>query len=371
MFISINVMRNFRFHSSIWLTSSEPLYPEVIDQRYLPFEAHTFIIRNLEDACFAIREMVVRGAPLIGVTAAYGMYLSILDCSADDYNERLCMAQKALNDTRPTAINLYTATRRMMETYRQAEKGSDIAGLLFNEANRIRFEELDACRKIGEYGLSLILEISRKKDGGPVNILTHCNAGWLACVEWGTATAPIYLAHKNGISVHVWVDETRPRNQGARLTAFELGLAGVPHTIIPDNTGGLLMQQGKVDLVIVGSDRTTLDGDVANKIGTYMEALAAADNQVPFYVALPISSFDFSLTDGIRNIPVEQRDATEVSYIEGWNGKEITTVKLIPDDSPVANYGFDITPARLVTSLITEKGIINPDRDSILHLMHS
>lgn len=202
-----------------------------------------------------------------------------------------------------------------------------------------------------------------------MNILTHCNAGWLACVEWGTATAPIYLAHKQGISVHVWVDETRPRNQGARLTAFELGLAGVPHTVIPDNTGGHLMQNGKVDMVIVGSDRTTRNGDVTNKIGTYLKALAAADNKVPFYVALPTSTFDISLEDGLKNIPVEEREASEVSFIEGWNGLETVSVRLLPETSPVANYGFDITPARLVTGLITEKGICNADKKSIDRLL--
>jgi methylthioribose-1-phosphate isomerase len=233
------------------------------------------------------------------------------------------------------------------------------------DANLFRQEEIDACRMIGEHGFPIIHEISKKKQGAPVNILTHCNAGWLACVEWGTATAPIYLAHQQGIPVHVWVDETRPRNQGARLTAFELGQAGVPHTVIPDNTGGHLMQQGKVDLVIVGSDRTTRNGDVANKIGTYLKALAAADNHVPFYVALPTSTFDLSMEDGINNIPIEERDANEVAYIEGWNGEETVSVRLIPENSPVANYGFDITPARLVTGLITEKGICKADKESI------
>ena len=364
-------MSSFQFHSSIWLTPTEPLLPEVIDQRYLPFESRTFIIRNLEGACYAIREMVVRGAPLIGVTAAYGMYVSVLDCRRKEVKQKLTEARNALNATRPTAVNLFNATRRMMDAFSRLPEGSDILGQLLYEANLIKQKEVDACRKIGEYGLTLIEELNRKNNGKTINILTHCNAGWLACVEWGTALAPVYMAHQKGIPVHVWVDETRPRNQGARLTAFELGQAGVPHTVIPDNTGGHLMHHGKVDMVIVGSDRTTRNGDVANKIGTYLKALAAADNGIPFYVALPVSTFDPDVTDGIKNIPIEERDASEVECIEGWNGRNIEKVKLIPEGSRVANYGFDITPARLVTALITDRGIIKPDTDSIARLFNS
>lgn len=361
--------RDFKYKSSLWVPEGKNDCIEVIDQRHLPFKTIVFRITTLDEACFAIREMVVRGAPLIGVTAAYGMYLALMHDKENKMEIVLSEAQKKLNDTRPTAVNLFTATRRMVESFVPYVSWNKNVSRLMKEANLIRTEEVEACRLIGEHGLPLIEEISRRKNGEPVNILTHCNAGWLACVEWGTATAPIYLAHKQGISVHVWVDETRPRNQGARLTAFELGLAGVPHTVIPDNTGGHLMQNGKVDMVIVGSDRTTRNGDVANKIGTYLKALAAADNKVPFYVALPTSTFDISLEDGLKNIPVEEREASEVSFIEGWNGLETVSVRLLPETSPVANYGFDITPARLVTGLITEKGICNADKKSIDRLL--
>jgi methylthioribose-1-phosphate isomerase len=361
----------FNHTSSIWLSGTSPKIVEVTDQRYLPFESRIFSIRTLEDAVFAIKEMVVRGAPLIGVTAAYGMYLAMLNYEGTRLENRLLEAQSALNATRPTAVNLFSATQRMMDTYLSLTSEKNRTEQLLAEANLIREEEIEACRMIGVYGLPLIEEISQRKKGDTVNILTHCNAGWLACVEWGTATAPIYMAHQKGIQLHVWVDETRPRNQGARLTAFELGLAGVPHTVIPDNTGGHLMQHGQVDMVITGSDRTTRNGDVANKIGTYLKALAAADNNIPFYVALPLSTFDLALDDGINSIPVEQRDTSEVAFIEGWNGKEIVSVRLVPEECRVANYGFDITPARLVTGLITERGICKPDTESILRLFRT
>jgi methylthioribose-1-phosphate isomerase len=361
----------FNHTSSIWLSGTSPNIVEVTDQRYLPFESRIFSIATLGDAVFAIKEMVVRGAPLIGVTAAYGMYLALLNYEGPRPENHLLEAQSALNATRPTAVNLFSATRRMMDTFHSATSVKNRTEQLLAEANRIREEEIEACRMIGVHGLPVIEEISQRKKGATVNILTHCNAGWLACVEWGTATAPIYLAHQKGIPLHVWVDETRPRNQGARLTAFELGLAGVPHTIIPDNTGGHLMQHGQVDMVITGSDRTTRNGDVANKIGTYLKALAAADNNVPFYVALPLSTFDLTLEDGVNSIPVEQRDASEVASIEGWNGQEIVSVRLVPEESRVVNYGFDITPARLVTGLITERGICKPDTESILRLFRT
>lgn len=361
--------KDFKYKSSLWIPEGKNDCFEVIDQRHLPFKTNNFRIATLDDACFAIKEMVVRGAPLIGVTAAYGMYLALLQSDGSQPEAILCEAQNALNATRPTAVNLFAATQRMAEVFNPEASLAENISKLWLEANLIRQEEIEACRMIGENGLPLIEEICRKKKGETINILTHCNAGWLACVEWGTATSPIYLAHQKGIPVHVWVDETRPRNQGARLTAFELGLAGVPHTVIPDNTGGHLMQHGKVDIVIVGSDRTTGNGDVANKIGTYLKALAAADNLVPFYVALPSSTFDLSMEDGINNIPVEERDATEVAFIEGWNGKKTVSVRLIPENSPVANYGFDITPARLVSGLITEKGICKADKESIQKLL--
>ena len=362
---------DFPLNASLWQAKDETGLVQVIDQRYLPFETRIFDIRTVEDACHAISEMVVRGAPLIGVTAAYGMYLAVLNCSSRDRDHVMRQAEVSLNATRPTAVNLFRMTGRMASLYRQEKNASDVASVLLSEANRIRKEEIDACRMIGEYGLPLILDISAKKKGQPVQILTHCNAGWLACVEWGTATAPIYLAHQLGIPIHVWVDETRPRNQGARLTAYELGLAGVPHTIIPDNAGGHLMQKGMVDMVITGSDRTTRNGDVANKIGTYLKAVAAADNGIPFYVALPSSTFDLEMENGLESIPVEERDASEVAFAEGWNGESVTSVRLIPEMSPVANYGFDITPARLVTMLVTEKGLCSPDEKSIVSLINT
>ncbi len=362
---------NFNHQSSIWLSGSTPKIVEVTDQRYLPFESRIFSLSTLEDAVYAIKEMVVRGAPLIGVTAAYGMYLALLNYKGSRPESYLSEAQSALNATRPTAVNLFSATRRMMDTFHSVTSEKNRTEKLLDEANLIREEEIGACRMIGVHGLPVIEEISYRKKGATVNILTHCNAGWLACVEWGTATAPIYLAHQKGIKLHVWVDETRPRNQGARLTAFELGLAGVPHTVIPDNTGGHLMQHGQVDVVITGSDRTTRNGDVANKIGTYLKALAAADNNVPFYAALPLSTFDLTMEDGVRSIPVEQRDGSEVASIEGWNGLEIVSVRLIPEESRVANYGFDITPARLITGLITERGICQPNAESILRLFQT
>jgi methylthioribose-1-phosphate isomerase len=361
--------KDFPYRTSIWLTETYPPVPEVIDQRFLPFETRLFRISHMDDAAFAIREMVVRGAPLIGVTAAFGMYLALLDCNNENPEDCLRKAEEVLNDTRPTAVNLFAATSRMLNAFLHAPVNKDRKEILFNEACRIREEEIEACHQIGLYGLPLIEEISHRKNGQQVQILTHCNAGWLACVEWGTATAPLYMAHRKGIPIHVWVDETRPRNQGARLTAFELGLEGIPHTVIPDNAGGHLMQHGKVDMVIVGSDRTSRNGDVANKIGTYLKALAAADNNIPFYVALPVSSFDPDTDDGIRNIRVEERDAAEVYSIEGWNGSEIVSVRLIPEGSRAANYGFDVTPAGLVTALITDRGICRANTESISKLL--
>lgn len=361
----------FEFEASLWLSATDPETIEVIDQRYLPFESRIFRIRTVDEACYAIREMVVRGAPLIGVTAAFGMYLACLGSPAVNLAEAVEAARQKLNSTRPTAVNLFRMTQRMALWFNTLKESGNAALHMLGEANRIREEEIESCRMIGVHGLPLIEEISRKKNGRPVNILTHCNAGWLACVQWGTATAPIYLAHRKGIPLHVWVDETRPRNQGARLTAFELGLAGIPYTVIPDNAGGHLMQHGKVDLVIVGSDRTTRNGDVANKIGTYLKAVAAADNNIPFYAALPTTSFDPDMTDGIRNIPVEERSADEVACIEGWNGKELKQMKLVPENTPVANFGFDVTPARLITLLITERGLCAPRETDIVTLLQN
>jgi methylthioribose-1-phosphate isomerase len=352
---------------SIWVRSGNHGVVEVIDQRYLPFKQLIFGMMTLEDSFYAIREMVVRGAPLIGVTAAFGMYLALRNncCNNKEFVEQ---AADYLNSTRPTAVNLFFATERMVRCFNENKSKEENIGRFFREASDIREEEINSCRKIGEAGLPLIEAIWQQKKPEPVQILTHCNAGWLACVKYGTATSPVYLAHEKGIPVHVWVDETRPRNQGARLTAYELGLAGIPHTIIPDNAGGHLMQHGMVDLVLVGSDRTTLNGDVANKTGTYLKALAASDNHIPFYAALPSSTFDWNMEDGVKKIPVEERSPGEVAAIEGWDGKKIIQVRLIPENSAARNFGFDVTPARLVTGLITERGICTANKEGILQL---
>ncbi len=354
-------------NESLWVNES---CIEVIDQRLLPFEYKTFQIVSLDDACFAIQEMVVRGAPLIGVTAAFGMYLALKQGQNADPIIWMKTAKQKLDSTRPTAVNLMYATHRMLQFFKDNAEGANAnPNLMLEEACRIRDEEIYSCSRIGENGLAIIASISDKKPDRSVQILTHCNAGWLATVKWGTALAPIYWAHEAGIPVHVWVDETRPRNQGARLTAWELGNAGIPHTVISDNSGGHLMQNGLVDMVIVGSDRTAANGDVANKIGTYLKAVAAADNNIPFYVALPTSTFDLTLPEGIGKIPIEEREASEVAYIEGWDGNKIAKVRLIPEDSPVANYGFDVTPSRLIALLITEKGTCRAESTAIRELI--
>lgn len=354
---------------TIWVNDGDKRIIRIIDQRYLP---HKFVIEDLSSlagAVTAIKDMHVRGAGLIGVTAAYGMYLAALeapeDCAFDDYMEK---AGAGLKSSRPTAVNLSWAIYRQLQAIKDGTSAGDKILIALKTAGEIADMDAESCRKIGEHGFEIISEISRRKNGRTVNILTHCNAGWLAFVDYGTATAPIYAAFDKGIDIHVWVDETRPRNQGASLTAWELGNHGVPYTVIPDNTGGHLMQHGMVDLVLVGSDRTTVTGDVANKTGTYLKALAAHDNLVPFYVALPSSTFDWELEDGIKEIPIEERDADEVKYIEGLCDGEIKRVLLTPQNSRAANYAFDVTPARLVTRLITERGICRPDRNSILEM---
>lgn len=352
---------------SIWFNKSNG-FVEVIDQRLLPFEKVIVGIGTLEEARNAITEMVVRGAPLIGVTASYGMFLAGRTNMENNFMSKMLWAADRLKSSRPTAVNLAYAVDEALSVISEELTEEDNIKLLFENAEDLKQREIDFSFKIGKAGFDLIKDISESTGGKPVQILTHCNAGRLACVELGTATAPIYLAHKAGIAVHVWVDETRPRNQGARLTAWELGEAGIPHTIIPDNMGGHLMQHQMVDLVIVGSDRTTLNGDVANKIGTYLKALAAADNAVPFYVALPSTTIDWNLKDGILEIPIEQRDGEEVTMMEGLIGNEIIKVRITPENSAVANYGFDVTPARLVTGLITERGICKATREGILNL---
>ncbi|HPF49971.1 MAG TPA: S-methyl-5-thioribose-1-phosphate isomerase [Draconibacterium sp.] len=354
-------------YHTIWTKENDSSVVQVIDQRKLPFQFEIFELKNVADTYFAISEMVVRGAPLIGVTAAYGMYLALLEFKKGDLRQHLEEKANYLKSSRPTAVNLAFAVDQMLVFMLENISAPDLASKTLQKADVLKEKEIEFGDKIGEAGLELIEELYKKK-GDTVNILTHCNAGWLACIDWGTATAPIYKAHLKRIPVHVWVDETRPRNQGARLTAFELGEEGVPHTVIPDNTGGHLMQHGLVDLVIVGSDRTTINGDVANKIGTYLKALAANDNNVPFYVALPSSTFDPELEDGVKEIPIEKRDAGEVSDIEGWDGNQIKSVRLIPEKSKAVNYGFDVTPARLVTGLITERGVCEANKQSIINL---
>jgi methylthioribose-1-phosphate isomerase len=347
---------------SIWL-EPDGWSVSAIDQRLLP---HDFVVARLttcDAAADAIRSMLVRGAPLIGATAAYGVALAM---RADGSDGALASACKTLIATRPTAINLKWALDDMRATLRHLPPAAR-AEAAYARAGEIAEHDIAINKDIGRHGLALIEAIvAAKKPGERVNVLTHCNAGWLATVDWGTATAPIYLAHERGHAVHVWVDETRPRNQGASLTAWELGHHGVPHTVIPDNTGGHLMQHGMVDLVIVGTDRVAATGDVCNKIGTYLKALAARDNGVPFYVALPSPTIDFSVDDGIRQIPIEQRAADEVTTMTGRTADgRIETVRIVPDGSPVANYGFDVTPARLVTGLITERGVLKADRAAL------
>ena len=347
---------------SIWLEPDGSTV-SAIDQRRLP---HHFVVAQLtscDAAADAIRSMLVRGAPLIGATAAYGMALAM---RADSSDAALDRAYQTLIATRPTAINLKWALEEMRSMLRPLSS-PDRTAAAYSRAAEIAEEDIAINRGIGEHGLKLIEAVAAKKRPGErVNVLTHCNAGWLATVDWGTATAPIYLAHDRGLPIHVWVDETRPRNQGASLTAWELGHHGVPHTVIPDNTGGHLMQHGMVDLVIVGTDRVTASGDVCNKIGTYLKALAAHDNGVPFYVALPSPTIDFSVDDGVSEIPIEQRGAGEVTHMTGQTADgRIETVRIVPEGSPVANYGFDVTPARLVTGLITERGVLGANRAAI------
>ena len=330
-------------------------FVEIIDQTKLPFAFEIVRIHSLEQMTIAIKTMQVRGAPLIGTAAAYGMALTML---YDDSDESLNRAGQELISTRPTAVNLRWAVRRMQAyllPLSQARR--NIAA--WKEASKIAEEDVELNRAMGRHGLAIIKQIaSRKKPGEPVNILTHCNAGWLATVDYGTATAPIYTASEAGIAVHVYVDETRPRNQGAQLTAWELNNHGVPHTLIVDNAGGHLMQHGQVDLVIVGTDRTTADGDVCNKIGTYLKALAAKDNHVPFYVALPSPTIDWTVHDGVKEVPIEERDGAEVTFVQGRGSDgKITRVRISPEGSPAANPAFDVTPARLVTGLITERGV--------------
>src|SRR4051795_7980065 len=347
---------------SIWL-EADGWSVGAIDQTVLPHRFATLRLTTLAEAAHAVTSMQVRGAPLIGAAAAYGVCLAL---RADASDEALELAYATLLATRPTAINLKWALEEMVAAVRNRPREERVAAA-YRRAAEICDEDVAINRAIGGHGAALIAALAAKKPPGqPVQVLTHCNAGWLATVDFGTALAPIYVAHDRGVPLHVWVDETRPRNQGAALTAWELGQHGVPHTVIPDNTGGHLMQHGMVDMVIVGTDRVTADGDVCNKIGTYLKALAARDNGVPFYVALPSPTIDFRIDDGIGEIPIEQRGAEEVTHMTGRTADgRIETVRIVPDGSPVANYAFDVTPARLVTGLITERGVLRAERAAL------
>jgi methylthioribose-1-phosphate isomerase len=348
-------------YRTIWPTAAGTI--RVIDQSRLPFEFATIDLETLEDAAHAIRSMVVRGAPLIGATAAYGMALALRTDASD---ARIDEAARVLKATRPTAVDLAWAAARMRSALVDIAPNQR-ADAALREAAALCDSSVEQCRSIGAHGLEIIRALAGTP-GRTVNILTHCNAGWLACVDWGTALSPIYMAHDAGFKIHVWVDETRPRNQGAALTAFELGSHGVPHTVIADNLGGHLMQRGEVDMVIVGSDRTTAAGDVCNKVGTYLKALAAVDNGVPFYAALPVSTIDWSLEHG-ADIPIEERSPAELTHVTGRTRSGIMeTIRVVPEHSPALNLAFDVTPARLVTALITERGVCAATRAGLQRL---
>jgi methylthioribose-1-phosphate isomerase len=358
--------RHFR---TIWLKPNDERVVQLIDQRFLPHRFVTEDVRTVEQMGTAIQEMHVRGAGLIGASAGYGMYLAAIEAaSRGPFDEHMACAAARLRETRPTAANLSWAIERQLKSIADGKTAEEKVALALRTARLIADEDVEHCRLIGQHGSNLIREIAQTNAGEPVNVLTHCNAGWLAFVDYGSATAPIYAAHDSGLPVHVWVAETRPRNQGSKLTAWELGQHGVPHTVITDSAAGHLMQHGRVDLVIVGTDRTTYTGDVANKIGTYLKALAAKANNVPFYVALPSSSIDWEMQDGLNEIPIEERDADEIRHADGWFDGQQVAVGIVPEGSPAANYGFDVTPRHLVTSLITERGVCEANEKGIFSL---
>ncbi|WP_418764251.1 S-methyl-5-thioribose-1-phosphate isomerase [Mailhella sp.] len=360
---------NGRHYRTIWTEGEgedETLF--IIDQTSLPHEFRTRPLRSVDEVCLAIRDMWVRGAGLIGATAAWGVWVAAREAPADDFSGFMARSVERLRATRPTASNLVWALERQKRAM-AGLAGKDAVRAARAEAQAVADEDARFCRMIGERGLRLIEEAAAKHPGRAVNVLTHCNAGWLAFVDYGSALSPVYAAFDAGIPVHVWVDETRPRNQGASLTAWELGRHGVPHDVIVDNAGGHLMQRGMVDMVITGADRVTICGDAANKIGTYLKALAAADNHVPFYVALPSSTFDPSLRDGVRDIPIEERNPDEVRRVSGLTEQgSVESVLVCPPDSTARNWAFDVTPARLITGLITERGVCGASERDILAL---
>ncbi len=351
---------------TIWLKPGDPSVVQIIDQRLLPHEYRVHDLATWQDGVEAIGDMYVRGAPLIGATAGWSLYLAALHAAspADGVRE----AAVGLLASRPTAVNLRWAVERILRIVDESEDDPQLIELIRADAQAICDEDIEISRGIGEHGVKLLEAISKEKGGGTVNVLTHCNAGALATINWGTATAPVYFARQRGIDVHVWVDETRPRNQGSQLTAWELAENGVPHTLIVDNAGGHLMQHGEVDIVITGTDRTTRCGDVANKIGTYLKALAAHDNGIPFYVGLPSTTIDWQSRDGVAEIPIEERDAAEVTDIPGVHENERVSVRTTGSNTPVSNPAFDVTPARLVTGLITERGICKASEEGLLGL---
>lgn len=358
-----------KHYRTIWLHPENEQIVRVIDQRLLPHRFEIMDLKTVDQVCFAIKEMVVRGAPLIGATAAWGMYLSTFEmpgnCERDFYFEDV---YRKLIQTRPTAVNLKWALDEMLQSITGNDSLEESRWYAKKRAEWICDDDVKANKKIGEFGLPLIEEIAATKNNEPVNILTHCNAGWLATVDYGTALSPIYLAHEKGIKIHVWVDETRPRNQGAHLTAWELLQAGIPHTLIADNAGGHLMQNNKVDLCLVGTDRTSINGDVCNKIGTYIKALAAFDNQIPFYVAAPSSSIDWNMRNAFAEIKIEERNPDEIKYVQGLIHGKIDSVLISPQDTGALNYAFDITPAKYVTGLITENGICEASEEGLRNL---
>ena len=350
--------------TTIWYDEKED-FVNIIDQTLLPHQLEIKSLKILDDALIAIKDMLVRGAPLIGVTAAYGMYLA---SKKDTTNEYLFNAAELLKKTRPTAVNLTWAVDKIISTIKNIENNKR-SKLILSLANKIREDDIIICSKIGDNGLLLLEEIYNKKKS-TVNILTHCNAGWLATVDWGTALSPIFKANRKNIPIHVWVDETRPRNQGFNLTAWELINEGIPNSLIVDNVGGHIMQKGEVDVCITGTDRTALNGDVCNKIGTYLKALAAFDNNIPFFVAAPISSIDFSINNGLRDIPIEERDSEEVSSIYGINSKGyVEKIRIVPDNAQCKNYAFDVTPAKYISKIITENKNVDPTTESISTLL--
>ncbi len=360
---------NGKHYRTIWIKENDPSTIQVINQIVLPHEFAIMDLRTVEDFRIAIKDMYIRGAGLIGATAGYGMYIAALTSPENEFESFIEESGKILAATRPTASNLVWAINRQLEAMNSRSIRAEKIKIAHETAIAIADEDAEFCRRLGDHGKEIIMEISKRKKGETVHILTHCNAGWLAFTDYGSATAPIYAAFDAGIKIHVWVDETRPRNQGASLTSWELGQHGVPHDLIPDNAGGHLMQHGMVDLVITGTDRVTRNGDVANKIGTYLKAVAARDNNIPMYVALPSSTFDFDLIDGVKNIPIEERDAGEVRFMTGKTvDGRIETVQICPDSTPARNWGFDVTPARLITKLICERGVCDASESGILGL---